>query len=1087
MNLATPVSGSRTKQVHTPPSINGSSPSSRPVKKVSDGVLGRMTSSLKAFSPGSALQSRRSSRDEVPVLVNPRTLQGIEDSECYLSSNRLNTDMPITGMKQRRKTPTPLILPQLNTPPSTVVKSRTSPQRQEMLDSPLCLKYPKKQFSEHYDHTPSKFTPRTRQHSYQLSNAKIPGEAWMHAPRRPNAEDEPSTVAQSLEKNLIKISGPRYFVSSECSVCGERLETVLSGEKIVELSCDHQCHLGCFQIAYESTMSRNKFPICELCSKESRPKSEDLLAEMTAKILIRDTVSSRFSVESEWYMKDFHSHSQEPPRAVVEYSPLSYTSESHELKTPFEQLIKNSDFSCHGFHTPVQSQNTLARPKIITRSTTSSWFSRSSIDENASYVTADSDFSFQPSVHILPQLPKLSVIEGDKCTTLQYVINAFVPKLQPFDGRGKKNDSEMRAIKTKVNVALAVRFENTSFNSKEVLLFDRMEFSQDGDTWAEVEAYLFENNLAFFQGTSIVADIPLDQISQLHPIDAFTVVLNLKMKSLHEAFINWHGDARIMKKWTHYLKNASKRHMASSVVVPLQDFTTNGDSLLPDEISNCLRAGVGYESGLSDVSASTLSRRVSCQSNYEKEGSPLKIVLCLSLINCKPLVHSNAELLILIVDKLHEVLISLSDADLVGIILVGRDGAGKVGPFGTFLGMVSKNWDGWSDFFQSLKVYDNNSIFLSDSSELMVMLETSNKLLSTNPPDLAFQRHLVILGSDRDKSTHSSMEKEFFSNRIRSLLTKTLRLHKFTLLQYCSCNSGVRLNESVEGFFYNVKVRIATAFADIDMAKLFSELHDKSAQDLVVDVKSLDERLVQFSAIEQNGKLSRVAPCSEASFVIGPLRPGETKNIVFQVNVNLSNLRKRASWQTGELLGFSAQWASNSCLRRFHGFSHGCEIRFSQYKTKLSNLQPTRLLMVDNFSSRDSEVLDISFAPPLSAAQEALFVSRHIDLTVVEALRALYGQNSQDLAAQLHQLVSIIFCLSRNCLCAIPSFYQQTKGFEGICDRTEKLCLKLESIAGALSSSYAQNPDDSLHNDVAKLQMLKLATILACQDEWSDT
>lgn len=53
-------------------------------------------------------------------------------------------------------------------------------------------------------------------------------------------------MASLLDIDHSRSRKDRTFIGSECAVCEEKLELVLRGERILQLSCGHISHEACF-------------------------------------------------------------------------------------------------------------------------------------------------------------------------------------------------------------------------------------------------------------------------------------------------------------------------------------------------------------------------------------------------------------------------------------------------------------------------------------------------------------------------------------------------------------------------------------------------------------------------------------------------------------------------------------------------------------------------------------------------------------------------------------------------------------------------------------------------------------------------
>ncbi|CUS24678.1 LAQU0S18e01728g1_1 [Lachancea quebecensis] len=1076
MQATTPISETRLKKVHTPPSRGSNSPSSlRSTKKKSSGVMNRVNLKFRALSSSSLPSPSRLAPEERPRIVHASSTRLPTDNDSYFWPSTLPSAKPMANARKRRNTPAPLTLSQI-TPHATPQKPYGNKETTPKLESPMNFRHSTNSSTDNASWvTASTFNPRRRLNFELQGNFDSPLDDAFTINRSSRSpwedlypECESPTYAAQLRSNVSKLSGPRNYASSKCSICNEDLMFTLSGEKLIELSCNHQCHFNCYLITFEALLPESSFPQCSVCTTASKPKSEDVMSEITAKILTREGQGKHQtlfeqSVKQERAASEHSGGSNVWPQTIFPGTQDTPNDNNYlqELRTPHEQLIKSAQVSCEGFKEHFSTQST-PRSKFSKFSSSDSFRTPSSASQSEWH---RKDFELnRPHVNIIPQLSKFSIKENSRQAIAQYVLSTYTPN-NPTMAKGVEDYKNLIRKEAQSHV-------QSSFDYKAGMgaleTFDILSYSEDEEVWVNVNALLFRECLVFVQEDNLVGHILKDQISEMHQLDPHTLILNLKSKSLPEIFLCCPEDPSITRKWTYYLRQVYLTHGGEHV--PLTQLTSNNWGFLPPKLTKkiCKPSGTDFEDqNLSGAFA-------------PQEKTRLKLILCVSVVNCHPELHANNEHLLSLKAKIKQTVDSLSSQDLLGLVLVGRDGSGNVGAFGTFFGMVGKDWDGWEEILESLEVYDNDRIFANDSWELNVMLETSRKLMCIVEQDESFLQQLVILGNDYSGNMSQTIEDDLQVARLQSNVTSSLQKFRFSVHQYFTCNSRLLLSDITEGCFYNVKCEGLSTFEEFRPDLLVQKLQKKTAKSFVVSLGTLDPNLAQFHAVERNGQLCKLPGlCTEITMEIGALAPGEARNLIFEIEIDVQNLKhlleNALTSNHPALLHYNAAWHDGSRRLVFSGCSIGCEFKLGNVSTALPPPDALRgPSQLGQDMNDETEILEVMLAPPLSASRDALFATRHVELIAIETLRSALAQFPYNTHALLNQLVPMIFCISRSCVCNDANYHTRVSTVKPLPQLVEQLCADIQEIA---ARSVSGNGADRA---LSRWEMAQMVAALAC-------
>ncbi|AEY96883.1 FAEL104Wp [Eremothecium gossypii FDAG1] len=1047
-NFTTPVIEYYAKFMHSPPSrdsVSGTSPTTKFLKTLSGGSIRRLSSKFRPHSRNSGLQQQQIS---YPQPVN-RTLPVIHgpSGAAPVSLQKLGS----TTM-QGKKRPTPLNLKMVSQP--LAVQKTSSDASKPKLGSPMKLRPPSKmQTNDLRSSGKTLVDDQGLRLSIQQSALS-------------NSNRSPDTYAGRISTNYASIhrrhtitsaiNGGKRYNSNACSICGENLNALLAGERIVELTCDHQSHYHCYFTLLEVSVQNDKYPRCQLCGQERKPKSDEILTDMKSSILLtkplRSTQGSSISAQV--------------------LGPTSATGEKPlvDIYTPCEQLLKSADVGSNGFCSSYNDSIYCAN----TSDEVTLEYPLSATDSNPDSRSPTPSEGDCLKVNVIPQMNKLMVDDTLDEVIVPFVLNCFVPGVKKED-----IDAECLAdqsLRADVNEYISNKFSLHLNGSSPLRLFDRLNYSLDGNQWTHVVVYCFEKCLLLVEQEHtdvepvIIGKIPMEHLSRLYKYNSNTIILDLKSISLPEVYLqDLKGSAALINKWHFYLSNAQSR-------VPVALQTTNCWQLLPQHILDKVpKELISYNQLTGDALGLTASLHNSTISgnrgiNSCGKSSKLQIVVAVSLFNCQPELHSNEELLKIIQQQLRSLKYSLHEDDLLGIVVAAKEGFNN----GRFYGMVSKNWELWDEIIDDMRVTESDNGHVSDIIDLHYIMEASSRLLSMVEGSSDYIRQLVILSNDYQ--AHGPAEPSDVPpgiyQRLEQFTSRAIEEYKFSITQLVTKNSHAILRNYVNGAHYNITTEPVEHLTDINCQELIHGLHQKSVPQVQIELQSFDQNIATFKSVENKGKL---VPCLEASLLlqVGCLKPGESRSLIFEMRIDKHGLRRFLADKHG-LLTSSPDCAESPSLSLVHchyapAFSRerrraACSGVAFSFNFCRRGCSPIVSLVASPVSPdpaaagaleapEDDLYVDIPLVAPLSPARDAVFVGRQIQLLVVDALGRLGVETPRSMPcvspARLRELVSVLFGMSRDCACTVPAYVREAHPTLAIHQQTEALCKKLEQIVDA--------------------------------------
>ncbi|CAI4043528.1 cyclin-dependent protein serine/threonine kinase inhibiting protein FAR1 SKDI_10G0610 [Saccharomyces kudriavzevii IFO 1802] len=527
-------------------------------------------------------------------------------------------------------------------------------------------------------------------------------------------EEDSPILMMNLARNIKKCnsqSGPKRYVGEKCLICEESISSTFTGEKVVESTCSHTSHYNCYLMLFETLYFQGKFPECKICGEVSKPKDEDIVPEMVSKLL-----TGAGARES--------SPSSDTQQQWIDLKSARSLAGRFPLFTPQEQLIRTADISCDGFRTPQLSNNGRF--------------------ETASYLDSpmlSSPFISQPASAEPFNLGRDELENGGdilECAAKAWfsetenanvMINVNFPEVQ---GSNESNDLEIlqdvncvnfeeieereKLWKEKIDQYIEANVDKENeFGS--LILFDKIMYSDDGEQWVDNSVVmLFTKFLVLFDfgEMRILGKIPRDQFCQVIKFDENILLCSLKSTNIPEIYLKFSENCEkwLPAKWKYCLEDASLD------TLPLGEIVSTVEELCHGNILGAL--GVPF----SAVVPQSNDRHLPWK-KLQKE-TPLKLIVCLNLSHTGGEQYRED-----VLETVYQILDDLNVDDLLGIVVIGRDGSGQVGPFGTFIGMINKNWDGWSTFLDNLEIVDSN-VFQDEKQEYRITLKTCERLALTS-------------------------------------------------------------------------------------------------------------------------------------------------------------------------------------------------------------------------------------------------------------------------------------------------------------------------------------------------------------------
>ncbi|CDO92385.1 unnamed protein product [Kluyveromyces dobzhanskii CBS 2104] len=421
-----------------------------------------------------------------------------------------------------------------------------------------------------------------------------------------------------------------------------------------------------------------------------------------------------------------------------------------------------------------------------------------------------------------------------------------------------------------------------------------------------------------------------------------------------------------------------------------------------------------------------------------------QIIMCISTVNCYSEHQSDQLFRTNLQKRVKEVLSSLREHESLGLTIVGRDGSGRAGCQGTFYGFVSKSWDGWDDIIGDLTIVNNTEkhIIPNPIWEVKEMLQTAERLLLTTMDVEESQiRHIVVLSGLHDPGERiTKLEDNVYEQRITQLLEKMTSKYNCSVSQWISEDEQkpLLLSDYAPLWYYG----ISSEFFDDDsfnVKQRISKLRKVSTSEVSVTVRPADDCMTSIHTVYFNGSLLRCEGKNknEVQLQLGPFGYGQFKSIIVEVEVDVPLMQRRIS-QFGNSISLLTCAVSQDPEAVELSESVSIELHPTCSSPALS--QTTSLFHVsdadadENANENENEnedvdadadtsgaslYLDLPLVPSSSPSCDTLFVTKQIQLMLIESLRKLVTDPAKKTGTvpenTIKELTTVVYGMSRDC------------------------------------------------------------------------
>ena len=722
-----------------------------------------------------------------------------------------------------------------------------------------------------------------------------------------------------------------------CCFCKDSLQLTLPGEVILPLLCEHLCHKNCFIMLIDS--NKRILPTCDICKAQTNVVDEDLLLGMVNAAPMADineSISSEDEVDS--------------PMGA----PLLLRDVSKVLvSTPTEQMVNDQ------LNTPPTSAHGIDYEPLL----------------------------YYPNITCSSEMHPIKLNESHE---ISYVLNIKPPSIYN-DSSPSFNPSDLK-LKWEVSNYISQQL-GLSKELGELILFDKMRISIDGEMWDESCLYLFSKFLLIYNGEALAGMISITNDLCLTSLIEGVLNLNLTESTLPELYIYNEFSQTITEKWEFVLGKLMDSQLP---ITNLFQFTSTCWLDLQYDIDvplNLIRFN------------NLLLHGGDLPSFYMTKVLPSPKPLALNIVIAVPLFNktklSNTDYRHWLQKLLRAMRSTLSDSDKMGLIFLGIDYLRKAKAAGTFVGCVAASWDGWDNLIDDICIVPNT--FSSNSQELNVALEKCAELY----PFIAYKESsinkvLVLNCGDYHGETLSQFD--FDTQRLLKMSVSLLRVGShLNMFKEISSFSRYEYGNDPE-------IRFATPEKlSASITTLMKRMQSICLPYLSVEIEV--ENNITVSSIELFGVMELKESKSQR-IVFRDMGPSDERNLLITMKVTDTDFE----FEKIPIFNYTATWRDNKSIEK----TVFAQIDQRSLQEPMESDAAKLLEAIVSGSPEKNHphsiyYLDIPLLPPLSPSRNASFAKRQAELLIIRHLRqAIEEKNATALKACISVAYGLLRCIPAN-------------------------------------------------------------------------
>ncbi|EGW30217.1 uncharacterized protein SPAPADRAFT_53039 [Spathaspora passalidarum NRRL Y-27907] len=642
-----------------------------------------------------------------------------------------------------------------------------------------------------------------------------------------------------------------------------------------------------------------------------------------------------------------------------------------------------------------------------------------------------------PQVHLISEFDEVKIKDDSSCN-LRYIINVKPPRVY----KSHEECSTDKDLKLKVSQHILEKL-NLDFDVGNLVMFDKLEVSANGNEWEEVIAYLFESHLLFYDGDSLAGAIAMEE--DMHNVNFDKVLtLNLTKETLPELSIK-HDNPLVTTKWEWVLNKVIHNSLNFSDI-NLFKFSSTCWVDYKDQFS--------LDPDLIEFSATVIENET-IATRFQEKAVPKPQELDLNLIVAVPLVNetnlTDEEYKARVQDALFMILRTLRKGDKLGLIFVGINNNRQAANNGTFVGCIESGWDGWKELIDEIQIVANS--FTEGIEEFRMCFKKCLDIYPHIPITYTNINKLFIINANtylmQEEIDNNVENCENLKNAIDNL-NENLSI---TIIRIDSgYNSAVNTIHNLISQGFSVGPHLVRYSSFEEFIQLGEDSIRNLIQQICIPKLSINLKLmnldVTFDQVEINSVLINVTEWRpELHIIVKDLIPDSERNIMFKVHLDLPKDKIEQQHQVIPVFEYNYRWLEEESEKKV------MNIKVTQPVSQELTPPPLdSLFEVDSEENSTKIFLDIPLLPPLSPSRDHKFAKRETEMQIIKSLRLASETSAEQAKELLNKLISLVYGFTRGVQC-----------------QEEHDVFQHSSIKGS-STNIALNPEISLPTKIEAMK-----------------
>ncbi|RLV92755.1 Good for full DBP5 activity protein [Spathaspora sp. JA1] len=523
-----------------------------------------------------------------------------------------------------------------------------------------------------------------------------------------------------------------------------------------------------------------------------------------------------------------------------------------------------------------------------------------------------------------------------------------------------------------------------------------------------ITAYLFDNYVLFYDNDYLTGAISIENdIYNVNFNEA--LILNLTKEALPELLLR-HQNGLVTDKWEWALN-----HLLCSDTPHVNLFQLSStcwedyqeELAIPQDLisfSNAITKGNYIPNYLLEIAVP------------RPQGLDINLIVAVPLVNETTLTDQDYK------SQIQSVLLTILDTlghrDKLGLIFVGIDSNREPASDGTFIGCVSKEWEGWQEIIDEIEIVPNS--FEDGFEEISMCFKKCLDLYPHIPAADRSVNKLFIINANnyQEKQDERGNEDNQELERIITSLNRNLSMTVVRIgANYNPCVDTI-CDLISKNLSFGYPLARYSSFEELMQSgedSIFKMPHKICIPKLSINLKLIN-LIAKFDKVDVNGEFVDANDWqTELNITIKDLVPDSERNVMFKIHLDLPDEENEEQFhKIVPIFEYSYRWLDEESENQI--------VKVKATRTVSQTLTPPAvesyfrdILQIDPEDNKPdiSYFLDIPLLPPLSPSRDNKFARRETEMEIIKSLKFAYYSTPSQAKECLNNLISLVYGFTR--------------------------------------------------------------------------